>query len=464
MRATYAGIFAQSSAVGEEVTLLFDRTYHQHVNHGYFWDRGVAAPGTFFYEAWVSPTTGAEYIISDGYGGAHNLLWGFAGLSGGYGTVTGNVYIDAGAVSFQNQDGVYEGDWHLHSVGWDGANIRTYVDGVLSKVVPCSGTRQTTGNVSEGVLFVGGSSHSNYNGYIRMIRGFEGWCPVAGNFYYPEINFKASFNSTGNAFFGASFLADYTRSVNIIPDLSSGYNGSVHPGYLGSELDGSNTGNFNGGVPASGYLPPLPVFTNANPFVQPTIFRGTPASIPVGAVGYDDFSRANVTLTWSDSLSLGTSRTGQDWSSSATNTLGWGIIDGHAYCNNGGGVPSVATFDLGKVDQDVTVHRKSTDSYAGPVVHYTDDNNYIWLEIYYSGAEYAILYEKVAGVDTNLGSAATGVAANNFRIAVSGTTVNAYINGSGTPLITGTTSLASGNRVGMRSAQLLTRVKSITAY
>jgi hypothetical protein len=461
-----ANTWSALGGTGVDYALYLDETYHQHVNHGYFWNRGAAAATEFFWEAWVSPKTGAEYVISDGYGGAHNLLWGFNGFGTGKGTVSGNVAIAGAPVGFASQDFIYEGDWHIIGLAWDGTNIRTYTDGVLSSVTALAGVRQTLGNPSEGVLFVGGSDHSNYHGYIRMIRGFEGWNPIgAGLYYRPEINFKAAFNSTGDALLGASFLADYTRPANIIPDLSSGYNGSVHPGYLASELDGSNTGTIDGGNPASGRLNNLPIFTTDNPFVRPTTYRGTTASIPVGAVGYDDFSRANVNLTWDDALTLGTNRTGQVWSSPAAASSGWGIVDGHAYCNNAAGVPSIATFDLGKANQDVTINRKTAATFAGPVGRYTDVNNYVHVEMFVSGAdEYVLLWEVVAGVATQLDSALTGGSANNIRLEITGTTAKVYVNGSGTPLITETISLATGNRVGMQSDQILTRVKSIVAY
>jgi hypothetical protein len=65
--------------------------------------------------------------------------------------------------------------------------------------------------------------------------------------------------------------------------------------------------------------------------------------------------------------------------------------------------------------------------------------------------------------DIGGGSHAAGAGWNDVRITVSGTTVNVYVNGSGSPLITATTSLATGNKVGMRSDAAFTRIKSIKA-
>src|SRR4051794_17247759 len=48
-----------------------------HVDHGKFWNKGetdTSDIGTFMWDAWVI-YRGGEYLISDGYGGAHALLW-----------------------------------------------------------------------------------------------------------------------------------------------------------------------------------------------------------------------------------------------------------------------------------------------------------------------------------------------------------------------------------------------------
>ena len=210
-----------------DYALNFDELYHQHVNFGRYWDADHPH-SIFFYEAWVSPKEGAEYVISDGYGGDHNLLWGFNGFPSGYGTMSGNIKLNGATFSFVSQDGIYEGDWHHIAVGWDGETLRTYVDGVLSRVYSAIGTRQTGGNVSEGVMFVGGSDHSNYHGYIRNIRGFEGWCPVVDNnsSFRPERDFRSYvYGPTGPG--SASFLIDLSLPQNTINDLSDGYSNGI---------------------------------------------------------------------------------------------------------------------------------------------------------------------------------------------------------------------------------------------
>ncbi|HLZ09924.1 MAG TPA: hypothetical protein VKT80_15135, partial [Chloroflexota bacterium] len=54
-----------------------DATNAPHDNHGYFWTPG-AQLGPFAVQAWVMPrVSGSRYWLSDGYGGAHNMIGGF---------------------------------------------------------------------------------------------------------------------------------------------------------------------------------------------------------------------------------------------------------------------------------------------------------------------------------------------------------------------------------------------------
>jgi hypothetical protein len=555
--------------LAKQWALHCDLTYHQHVNHGYFWDR-TAEFGKFLYEAWVSPETGAEYLISDGYGGAHNLLWGFGGFSSGYGSMTGNITLDAVAASFSSIDGIYAGDWHHVAVGWDGNYIYTWVDGVISKRVAATGVRKTSGDISEGGLFIGGSNHSNYAGYIRMIRGIEGYFPLLPASYVPEANFRNAFLfGPGSRQSGCHFLADYSTPASIVEDISDGFSNGVrqvmsttvagsvtgtgnlkgvvtangmgsspktvtaavtngwtasqaaaalrtayaadadvnkffivsgsgavitltaiepsendstmnftvendtstgitddttatsvtkgyrgqlvrHPGILASEQDGGLVGGF---VPArsSGYIENLPEF-RIFPFTQPTTFRGTQLSIPGGAVVYDDFSKANVTWAWNDTLTPGVARTAQVPTVPQSDV---GIIDGCAY--PAGTDSGIGLFGLGyghclyeraSTTQDVRITKKSTaDAGAYAIIlRYTDNNNYILWSA--SVGDYGSIYEKVAGSVSALGANFNLGAWSSVRLTVSGTTVNIYINGGGSPVETRTTSIVAGTKAG----------------
>lgn len=437
-----------------DFALHFDETYHQHVNHGPYWNRGLAAPATCFYEAWVSPETGAEYVISDGYGGAHNLLWGFDGLSAGYGGITGNMWIAGAASSFTSQDKVYEGDWHHIAIGRGASFIYVWVDGVLSRKFATAGTRQTTGNVSEGVMFVGGSNHSSYNGYIRMIRGIENYCPETATFR-PSNSFLSSYIPTGDIPVGASFIADYSTPANIIADLSDGYLGVRHPGVRKSELDGQEIGNWSPSGYTTGSIANLPEFRSTLPFQAPSIFRGTQRSLPGGLVVYDDFSRANVTWAWNQTLTPGTSRTSQVATVPQSDV---GIIDGCAYSPKGvqglyGNGDGFCVYEVGKTNQRIRLERKNADvaEVYSWLLRYTDENNFIVGTIV--SGQYFSVYEKKAGVLTALvgGGNNVGTTWSYIELDVTGSTVNTYVDG-GATIQTQTTTLLTGTKAGFAVA------------
>jgi hypothetical protein len=574
-------------ASGTNYALKFDETYHQHVNHGVFWNPETPVFGMFFWEAWINHSDGAEYIISDDYSGAHNLLWGLTG-NADYNNITGNVFINGGTVSFSSMDSIYTGDWHHVAVGWDGFWIYTWIDGVYSKKVAASGLRSTSGSAVAGILFVGGSDHSNYNGYIRNIRGFEGWFPytssVAGNgaiTYRPEHNFKNIYRDTlvSSLTVGASFLTDYSSPANNPADLSDGFSNGIrqvetntvvaaagitgdgnaraivtangmigspktvtvavttalttatliatafrtalkidanvnrffivggsgaditltaiepqandstmnftiedvtstgitdsltstnttagyqgklirHPGYLASELDGSNTGTIDGGNPPSGRTANLPTF-EAVTFAAPAAFQGTTLSIPVGAVVYDDFSRPNVTWAWTDTLTPGTARTGHAVTCPNSDV---GIIDGCAFgAATIVGPPNTTvgscTYNVGSANQEVTITRKSGSSGGEKVIaRYTDANNYIVAEVDVT-IDSVLIYEVVAGTPASIGGGASvGISGwSSMTLGVSGTAVTLTFPGAPPVVFNGTTTLLTGNRAGFAVAGL----------
>ncbi|MCA1615428.1 MAG: carboxypeptidase regulatory-like domain-containing protein, partial [Acidobacteria bacterium] len=157
----------------------------QTVDHDYFFNSPDDF-GHFFWEFWAMPgaDAGATYLLSDGYGGAHALLFGF----GNFGTTEpgryqfiGNVWDGAGFVSFSSDEGPAAGEWGHFAVGWDGKEIVTYLNGVPVGRTPFAGPRREGGfNNGGGRLLIGGSDHNNLIGRIAQVRGFEGANPREG--------------------------------------------------------------------------------------------------------------------------------------------------------------------------------------------------------------------------------------------------------------------------------------------
>jgi hypothetical protein len=77
---TVANFLAHYGAIAKPLYLP-GLPQHTHVNHSTFWPPQVSGVqvnlGTqFLWDSWVAPQSGG-YLISDGYGGSHALLWGF---------------------------------------------------------------------------------------------------------------------------------------------------------------------------------------------------------------------------------------------------------------------------------------------------------------------------------------------------------------------------------------------------
>lgn len=327
---TAPNVWGPVAVMPGQYALVFNPASNHHVFHGNFWPSGVNLSKVFFWEAWVKPDTSNGYIISEGYGGLHSLLFGTVGVGANYNNITGNVTDGSSALSFGSDDGAIPGEWIHYAVGSDGNKIVTYVNGVPSGVVTYS---QSVRQAQQGTMFVGGSGHSNLGGSLAMIRGFEGSNPLVGTFdnanrmlvgFRPETRFsgQAQQRSYSAPELYPAFLVDYTTPATIIPDLSPvGYNGGKHPGQLWSTTgigDGGINSGFGQNAVPSKY--PLPKFTpdlaapytavDAAPSV-PTSATLTSPGIPSGALIFDSFSKVDSTLAFDNaSPSLGSTEAG----------------------------------------------------------------------------------------------------------------------------------------------------------
>src|SRR5947209_1266182 len=269
--------------------LEFDGT-PKTVDYGSFWPEGVDL-GHFFWEVWAMPGNNAysSYMISDGYGGAHALLFGFfsSGTPNHY-SLYGNIYTGVGSIAFNSEEGPVPGEWAHLAVGWDGHNITTYYDGVPVGRTAFAGPRRTIGPASGGGrLFIGGSDHNNVPGRIAQVRGYEGSNPREGapeSAFAPETVFSL----------GGNFLTYYFRPSRNVADLSHGYNGSAHAGLLCGVTRGIFYGCADSPLPQFVSDSTAPDFSNpTNPGHIVSPVDAPPASAPAGARVYDSFSRSN---------------------------------------------------------------------------------------------------------------------------------------------------------------------------
>ncbi len=305
------------------------------VDYGNFWP-AFTELGPFFWEFWAMPMNhaGGTYMLSDGYGGLHALLFGFSNLGasepGRYemsGNVNDGISGSDHIFSFGGDSGPMAGEWGHLAVGWDGQNIITYFNGVPVGKTPYALPRQSTGiGNGAGRLLIGGSDHANFRGRIAQVRGYEGSNPRMSRFvessFAPETVFSREGNLLSYYFLAAPTVADFSR------------------GYLTGSHVGVPRGTTAGILGDCGNCPPpqfvvdsaAPNFaTNVAP--QPV---GVPAplAVPGGALVFDSFSRANSTYMFGGKGGLGSTEGGaagpQAWQmkAGADQLLPFGILNG----------------------------------------------------------------------------------------------------------------------------------------
>lgn len=419
-----------------------------HVNHGQFWTSATTGLNSnrMYWDTWVKPL-GSGYVISAGYGGAHELLLGFTG-SGPY-TVTGNVWDGAGSAlrSFGSATQVAHGEWIHLAVGMKvtaGVYMITYINGIPMAATAFTGTRGVAGtSAADGILFVGGSHHLNFTGYIAAIRGFDTAHPT--DWYHtirPQFSFSGQMINHSSARINADFLADYTVPSSIIPDLSQGYGGLVHPGRLYNAGDNaspdfeipSNANATLANRPYWVYDDSCPVTYNGTglpPQYQRTISPTTP---PGGVAVYDSFGRQDVLPAWTDTPNIGSTEVG---------SLAWTVFPNATYyiyngqlhytgtsVNSGGWVDTGTSNVSVKVTKPVGTSLANAPWNCGVLLRYVDNNNF-WSAscIYESGVMNVAIRLRKAGSDsivsgTNIGATAV----SDMRLEANGNVYTLYVN------------------------------------
>ncbi len=436
--------FAQTTTLPDG-SLEFDATKQHHVNHGIFWKPGVNH-GVFFWEAWVKPYANAQYVISDGYGGAHALLFGFSGGTNRL-ALAGNMWSNAtnSGISFGTDETVPANQWCHIAVGWDGQKIVSFIDGIPSSVVPYSGERTTPVGSGSGVLFVGGSDHSNFHGKIARIRGFEGVLPVDSllSVFTPEKYFRSTYLRSDGEIVTASFLADYSTPAKTYPDLSLGYRGANHIGILSRDVDSG----FFGYKPD--FITNLPNWTS-EPVTTPVYVPQT-LPIPSGAIVYDSFNRVNSAPAFG-SVGLGIADKSFDDSKAARRWRGafvtqWGIFGEKAL--NLGQTPNPVWLETGTANMDVIATRLPgafASGNIGIVYRYIDDLNY---GLAYVGTGQVYQLEYVNGEITTVRTGVQPPIWSKFRVVANGNNITVYC-GLSAVVTTTSNNLLTGTKAGIK--------------
>jgi hypothetical protein len=306
-------------------------------DYNLFWADGVVF-GHFFWEFWAMPgdNAGATYMVSDGYGGAHALLFGFTTLGAkdpGRYLLLGDIWDGNGLTYFSSDEGPAPHEWGHLAVGWDGTNIVIYFNGVPVGKTAWVGPRITPGGTQGcGRLLIGGSDHANFVGRIAQVRGYEDNNPrEEGSAVFAAFAPQTVFSVDGN------LLSYYFRPSDAIADLSlSGYLGRQHPGLVRSTANGV-IGPCDGcPLPQFVVDPTAPDFSHPNNPGQPSAPIDNPGAVPGGALVFDSFSRRNSTYAFGGSGGLGSTEGGSSgtraWQTNEdpSHPQPFGILNGRA--------------------------------------------------------------------------------------------------------------------------------------
>lgn len=372
--------------------LRLDADKVQHVRFNKFYpvyspENPVTLDNEFAYEAWIklSSTGTGGYLWSDGYGGAHALLWGFTGANGVF-YMTGNVRSlqspcstsppveNAANISFSSDEEFRADEWTHVAVALKGNVITLYKNGVPIGTQAFSGQRisgQCVGeDASAGTGYLGGSDHQNLSTRVAQFRVWEGASPLNGTSFKPDFIFgSTAVNPSNNQTIKASLLLDLTRAGAVIDDFSDGYKGSRHPGVRESALLPGMTSfplpgwvlDATSPVQLDGSLPEHVTHVPAQP---------TP---PAGAVIFDSFSRKDETKAFGVP-SLGQTEAGNAvWHTPLP--YSFGILNGMAVSLVPNYYP-VAVVDTGSAEQEISIERKGN-APTGLAFRWEQDGNFL---------------------------------------------------------------------------------------
>jgi len=431
-----------------------------HVNFGGFWKSGQVLGNSMLWEAWVSAVSAiGGYWLSDGYGGAHALLWGPAG---------GNIWTGAGAVGYGYADEtIPDGQIYHVAVGLGTNHINetllvTYINGIPCSSIVFTGTRTApTGGGGTLTLFMAGSDHSQFEGVLYMVRGYDLKHPGGANNVERAFTPERSFidNNVGWSIDPADhtdFLVDYTKPARIINDLSQGYHGGDpagprirHPGGLFATSPSPGY-QYGRSIRPTTYPVPSWITPTSHPFglisapsAALPLRALTPAAVPAGAIVFDSFSREDQTFAYQSAPTLGSTEGGSAGVAAWVTALvgadisncgyQWGILGGRACFLDGFGPRAIAYPNVNvPANMDVSYRRTAgggQNGGCGLAFRIVDKDNFMYSEFLYNAVQGGIVavYKVVAGVCTYLLQANTGKGTwIVYRVVADGTAITVY--------------------------------------
>jgi hypothetical protein len=421
-------------------------TSSQRVECGPMWRINAATDlGTAFYwEALVRKTNlNTGYIISDGFGGGHALLWGHST------NASGNLWTSAGsALSFNGTYNMGLLEWCYVAVALHNGYLYTYVNGIADGLTSMGGTTRRC-FTNDGTLFIGGSDHINFLGDIVYVRGWDrGNTSLFGAGNADGVQVPPRGFVRYNQDLPPDFVMLFDTPgmlVDASPRGVEGVDGQgriFHHGRLGNA---STSGSSEGALfpPARRQIETLPIWVRASgcPWRQP-LGVGTPnepARTPVTMGGTtclarDSFGRANQTWAYQNPPTLGSTEGGSlgalpwAWKSG---TVGngipstWGILGTSAISLHAQKSP--ATLQLGTANVDLRVARDvatGASKRTGLAFRIQDDDNFwnAWVD----GTSLHVHKVTAGSEGTALGSYTISATDRNLRVLCNGTSLTFY--------------------------------------
>jgi hypothetical protein len=355
----------------------------------FFWN-DYNPMGHFFWEFWAMPgqTAGGTYLISDGYGGAHAILFGVSGLGGREPNryqLLGNIWNGNFLTYFASDEGPAPNEWGHFAAGWDGTNIVTYLNGVPVGKTYWVGPRTTPGGIQgTGELLIGGSDHSNFVGRIAQVRGYEENNPLENSgTVFATFAPQTVFAVDGN------MLSYYFRPAENIADLSLfGHRGRQHTGLLRSTINGVLHTCTGCPLPQFVVDSTAPDFSHPNNPGTPPTPVDNPAAVPGGALMFDSFSRRNATHTLTGLGGLGATEGGtagsRTWQTNEApgQAQPFGILNGRAVLLANARDLAWTNAPAGVTDLDIRIDRHAgiwgTGHNTGISFRVADASNYFF--------------------------------------------------------------------------------------
>jgi len=438
----------------ERYALRFPGYSGSNVYTGQFYPVGVPFYNCF-YEWWVRVDS-SGYVWSDGYGGSHDMLFGF---TAGDTTVqiSGNMFDEYTGQSFGSWDNMKRGTVHHVSVAFTGTYIITWIDGVPTQRLARTAKRQNVPSSGCGGGYLGGSDHQNAELILFSMRAYEFGLPRYigdGDCFFPETNFTAANNDV------VFCVNEFNPNANMVNDKSSGFYGMKHDGFRNYSVGGDPIYPQR----ASG-VDSLPQYVVDSIVIDS--YTGGISSAPVGAKIYDFFERQDQVPAFTGSPTIDSTQGGSLGKkkyiySMYGGPIYAGIINKYCYFS-GSSLQNYAKVLGDGPSQDVrATFSNGTSEVAVDILSNVTDNNNKILARVSNGGQNLNLYKWVGGVFTSLGGY-SGTAITEVKLVVSGGTATVY--GDGVSRITGSVlDVPSSNYSGFGCNSAYSRVKKFEVY